>query len=319
MEAEEISQNIVHVPVLWREILSLVSRSPAAGTGIFVDCTLGEGGHSEQLLMKFPELKIIAFERDPELLAVAKERLEIFGDRIIFLNKNFSGMPSYLEREGLVVNYILFDYGISSYHLEKSGRGFSFRNREPLDMKLDNGAGISASDILNKASAEELGDIFYRLGGERWSRKIAANIVKQRRVSRFETTDQLSEAVLKAIPSKFRVKNIHPATRVFQALRITVNDELRAIGEGLNSLWKYVNKGGLIMAISFHSIEDRIVKNVFKQWERGCSCGLEPLQCECHNKPFVSVLTKKPVLPSAEELSANHRSHSAKLRVCSRR
>lgn len=316
--AEDNSFDIIHVPVFWREVLTLVAESDAAGTGIFVDCTLGEGGHSEQILLKFPNAKVIAFERDPEILEVAKQRLDFFGDRIVFVNDNFASLPKYLKDHGLLVQYILFDYGISSYHFEMSGRGFSFRQDEPLDMRLS-GSGKSAADIVNKASVKELSEIFYKFGEERWANRIAAYIARQRDLNAFKTTGELADVVMRAIPSRFHVRNIHPATRVFQALRIAVNGELDAISAGLDSLWKHVATGGLVMAISFHSLEDRIVKNMFRQWERGCVCGLEPDKCVCANKPFVSVLTKKPILPTDEELAENSRARSAKLRVCRRK
>jgi 16S rRNA (cytosine1402-N4)-methyltransferase len=216
------------------------------------------------------------------------------------------------------VQYVLFDYGISSFHFDRSGRGFTFRDSEPLDMRLDGNTGPSAADLVNGASAEELADIFFHYGEERWSRKIAAYIKEQRRKKPFETADGLADIVMRAIPRRFHVKNIHPATRVFQALRIAVNNELEAIDRGLDSIYRYLDDGGRIMSMSFHSLEDRIVKNRFRQWARGCSCGLEGRQCQCLSRPFVSMVTKKPVIPTEEEIAENKRSRSARLRVCER-
>ena len=227
-------------------------------------------------------------------------------------------MPEYLERRGQKVQYVLFDYGISSYHFDRSGRGFTFRDDEPLDMRLDGTGGRSAAHLVNNASAEELADIFYHFGEERWSRKIAAYIKEQRQKEPFETTGQLASLVMRAIPRRFHVKNIHPATRVFQALRIAVNNELDAIESGLKGLYEFIDTGGRIMAISFHSLEDRIVKTRFRQWARGCTCGLEGKQCQCMNRPFVNLLTRKPVVPGEAELSENNRARSARLRVCER-
>ncbi len=314
----ENASEIVHVPVLWREILDFTGSSAGAGKGLLVDCTLGEGGHSSLFLSEFPELKIIAFERDPEILAVARRRLAPFDSRITYVNRNFADMPAYLRSEGLMADYVLFDYGISSYHFDRSGRGFSFRGDEPLDMRLGVGCSLSAADIVNRAKEEELARIFFEYGEERWSRRIASYIVRKRESDPFETAGQLADLVMKAIPARFHVRNIHPATRVFQALRIAVNGELDAISSGLDSLYKNVAKDGLVMCMSFHSLEDRIVKNVFRQWARGCSCGLEPRDCRCTDLPFVNVETKKPVVPSEDEILENSRARSAKLRVCRR-
>jgi 16S rRNA (cytosine1402-N4)-methyltransferase len=283
-----------------------------------VDCTLGEGGHSELFLSTFPDIKVIAFERDPEILSIAEKRLAKFGDRIEIIHSNFSALPDFLEKRSEPVQYVLFDYGISSFHFDRSGRGFTFRDSEPLDMRLDGNKGPSAADLVNGSSAEELADIFFHYGEERWSRKIAAYIKEQRRKKPFETADELADIVMRAIPRRFHVKNIHPATRVFQALRIAVNNELEAIDRGLDSIYRYLDDGGRIMSMSFHSLEDRIVKNRFRQWARGCSCGLEGKQCQCLSRPFVSMVTKKPVIPTDEEIAENKRSRSARLRVCER-
>jgi 16S rRNA (cytosine1402-N4)-methyltransferase len=311
-------ESIVHTPVLWREVLSFVRDSVFGGSGVCADCTLGEGGHSELLLSNFPDIRIIAFERDAEILAIARNRLERFSGRIEFINSNFSEVSSVLAGRG-EIRYILFDYGISSYHFDKSGRGFSFRDDEPLDMRLDKSVKRSAASFINSAPERELSDIFFHYGEERWSKKIAAYIVRERSRSPFATTGELVSVVMRAIPSRFHVKNIHPATRVFQALRIAVNGELDAIGAALDGLWARLDTGGRVMAISFHSLEDRIVKRAFRNWARGCTCGLEGRACMCQHKPFVSILTKKPIVPSDDEINANKRARSARLRVCERR
>ncbi|MCL1911307.1 MAG: 16S rRNA (cytosine(1402)-N(4))-methyltransferase RsmH [Leptospirales bacterium] len=307
--------SIAHTPVLGREILSFVQSSLFHGSGLCADCTLGEGGHTELLLSNFPDIKVIAFERDPDILAVAQKRLEAFSGRVEFVHANFSGISRLLAaREP---GYILFDYGVSSYHFDKSGRGFSFRSDEPLDMRLDK-EGRSAAEILNNCSERELADIFFHYGEERWSKKIAAYIVRERALSPFATTDRLASVVMRAIPRRFHVKNIHPATRVFQALRIAVNAELDSISSALDGLWKILPVGGRVMAISFHSLEDRLVKKSFRDWSRGCSCGLEGKACMCASRPFVSILTKRPVTPSDEEINLNRRARGAKIRVCER-
>ncbi len=243
-----------HQPVLWREILGYVNDSPKAGRGLLVDATLGEGGHSEMLLKNFPELTIMAFERDHHILAVAKERLAVFGQRISFVNDNFSSLARYRASEGGGVDYMLFDFGISSFHYEKSGRGFSFARDEKLDMRLDDRAERDASDIVNTCRESELAEIFFRYGQERWSRRIASAICRQRQEASIETTSRLAEVVLRAIPRRYHVKNIHPATRVFQALRIAVNNELAAIDSVMRQFPPLLAQGGRLMAISFHSL-----------------------------------------------------------------
>ncbi|MCL2026564.1 MAG: 16S rRNA (cytosine(1402)-N(4))-methyltransferase RsmH [Leptospirales bacterium] len=307
--------SIVHTPVLWKEVLFFVQNSLFHGSGLCADCTLGEGGHTELLLSNFPEIKVIAFERDPDILAIAQKRLEAFSGRVEFVNSNFSEISQLLA--GREPRYILFDYGVSSYHFDKSGRGFSFRSSEPLDMRLDK-KGRSAAEILSNSSERELADIFFHYGEERWSKKIAAYIVKERVTSPFTTTEHLASVVMRAIPRRFHVKNIHPATRVFQALRIAVNAELDSISSALDGLWEILPVGGRVMAISFHSLEDRLVKKSFRDWARGCSCGLEGKACMCTSRPFVSVLTKRPVTPSDEEINLNRRARGAKIRVCER-
>lgn len=316
---ERVENGFAHISILREEILSFVRESVFSGEGLFADCTCGEGGHSEILLSTFPNLKIIAFERDPEILAIAEKRLKRFGSRIEFVNSNFSEISSIINDKGLELQYILFDFGISSYHFDKSGRGFSFRAAEPLDMRLDSDNGRkSAADFVNYTSERDLTDIFYRFGEERWAKKIAAYICAAREKHPFKTTEELADIVKRAIPKRFHVKNIHPATRVFQALRIAVNGELDSIQAALKDLWKLVNDGGRIMAISFHSLEDRLVKNAFRDWARGCSCGREGRECMCTEKPFVKILSKKPVIPSEDEIAANKRARSAKLRACER-
>ena len=311
-------QSFSHISILQEDILSLVRESSFSGAGICVDCTCGEGGHSELLLSAFPELNIIAFERDPEILSIAQKRLLPFGERIEFVNSNFSEISAFINAKSIALQYVLFDFGISSYHFDRSGRGFSFRGDEPLDMRLDKLNGKSAAEYLNHSTEEELANIFYHLGEERWSRKIAAYICRQRDSKPFQTTAELADLVMRAIPNRFHVKNIHPATRVFQALRIAVNGELKAIEAALDGLWRLLDAGGRIMAMSFHSLEDRLVKKAFQDWARGCSCGKYGRECLCSDKPFVKILTKKPIIPSENEISTNNRARSAKLRACER-
>jgi 16S rRNA (cytosine1402-N4)-methyltransferase len=313
---DALDPDYVHISVLWREILDFISDSEPAGKGSLVDATVGEGGHSRLILENFPDIEVIGFERDPEIMERAEKRLADFGSRVKLFNRNFSAIEEVLGERAEDISYFLFDFGISSYHIDTSGRGFTFSREESLDMRLDHNKGNSAAYIVNNYTEKQLADIIYKYGEERWSRKIAAYICRARKEKPIEKTDALSKIVLSAIPRRFHVKNIHPATRVFQALRIEVNRELEAIEEGLSSACSLLRKGGLIMAISFHSLEDRIAKKRFRQFARGCTCGNEPGQCLCTGKPYARILTKKPVQPQQDEIDFNNRSRSAKLRVC---
>ena len=298
-----------------KELVHFVEDSEHRGAGMLVDCTSGEGGHSELFLERFADLTITAFDRDSDIMLKAKERLGRYGNRINFINDNFAHIAQHLAQLKGRVNYVLYDFGISSYHYEESGRGFGFAKDERLDMRLDESA-ESAYHIVNAADEKTLADIIFRFGEERWSRKIASAIVRERKARPVETTGELAEIVLRAIPKRFHVKNIHPATRVFQALRIAANSELAAIEESLGQAFDLLAPGGRIMAISFHSLEDRIVKEKFRRLSRGCTCEAEPRNCRCIGKPGVKLLTKKPLRPEVVEIEANSRSRSARLRVC---
>ncbi len=303
----------IHKPILWREIAGFIEGSLKKGEGVLADCTLGEGGHSELFLGMFPGLSITAFERDCEILERAKERLADFGDRISFVNSNFSSIAEHFEGKRKP-DYILYDFGISSYHYEKSGKGFAFSVDQPLDMSLD-GDGLNAWHVINRYSEKELARVFKEYGEENWAVHIAKIIVERRAKEPVDTTGQLASIVLAAIPKKFHVKNIHPATRIFQGIRIEVNGELWAIEEGLKGGFSVLENGGVMMAISFHSLEDRIVKNFFRRMKDGCLCGNDPQRCICMNKPFMELLTKKPVEADDDEVRWNNRSRSAKLRA----
>lgn len=305
----------VHIPVMPREIIRFIEDSAHRGTGMLVDCTAGEGGHSELFLERFADLTVTAFDRDSEILEKARERLGRYGKRIDFINDNFTDLYKHLDQLKGRVNYFLYDFGISSFHYEESGRGFGFAKNERLDMRLDESA-ESAYSIVNGADEKTLADIIFRFGEERWSRKIASAIVRERKIRPVETTGGLAEIVLRAIPKRFHVKNIHPATRVFQALRIAANDELTAIENSLDQAHRLLSPGGRIMAISFHSLEDRIVKEKFRRMARGCSCAEEPRHCRCAETPDVKLLTKKPLRPEVDEIEGNSRARSARLRVC---
>jgi len=306
------NNSYIHKPIMWREIVASIENSSKKGTGVVVDCTLGEGGHSEVFLKHFENIQVIAFERDPQILERARKRLSVYGVRFRCINDNFSTIGEHLAEER--VDYILYDFGISSFHLDASGRGFSFAGDEPLAMNLD-GSGMTAEDVVNSYSETDLRRIIKEFGEERWFPKIAKAIVDRRAEAPIKTTGELAEIVLRAIPRKFHVKNIHPATRVFQAIRIEVNGELAAIQDGLLGGFNVLAEDGIMMAMSFHSLEDRIAKRFFKRLKDGCLCGLDGKYCVCTGKPFGEILTRKPVMAHEDEVIWNSRSRSAKLRV----
>lgn len=314
--SEEDMPETVHSPVLRREVLQYIEDSPLQGKGILIDATLGEGGHSELVMERFPELQVIAFERDSSIFEIALQRLKKYEGRLTGINDNFKNMSMHLNDKKAGIAYMLFDFGISSFHYEKSGRGFAYSMNEKLDMRLDANSDLTAAHIINRYREKELADIFYHYGEERWSRRIASLICAERQKAPVETTGDLAGLVLRAIPKRFHVQNIHPATRVFQALRIAVNDELAAIKEALKDAVDFLAPGGRLMAISFHSLEDRIVKERFRALARGCLCENEPKYCQCQNRPFIKILTKKPIMADMEELKTNMRARSAKMRVC---
>jgi 16S rRNA (cytosine1402-N4)-methyltransferase len=304
-----------HIPVMPEELVYYVKSSVHGGAGILVDCTVGEGGHSELFLSRFPGLRIIAIDRDERILEIARRRLMPYAARIDYINDNFSDISRHFDTVKGKIHYFVYDFGVSSYHFEKSGRGFTFARDERLDMRLD-GSGVSAYHIVNTFDERKLSDIFFKYGQERWARRIAAAVCRARTSGPVETTGDLARLVLRAIPSKFHVRNIHPATRIFQALRIYVNDELASIEKSLGQAYRLLDAGGRIMAISFHSLEDRIVKEKFRRLARGCACEADEGGCRCSGEELVKLLTKKPRRPLVEEIEKNPSARSARLRVC---
>lgn len=294
----------VHYSVLYREILSFfLSALDKDQEWLFLDGTAGEGGHSLLLLEQFPNSKLILLDRDSVMLSRAKTRISKYSSRVIPIEANFSDVdPDFLREYGIdsLPNGILLDLGISTFHLLHAGRGFSFRENEPLDMRLSSSGGISAEDVVNTYPEKALSKIFYEYGEERWTKKIVEAILERRRHSRIGYSGDLAQLVSRVIPRKFWPPGRHPATRVFQALRIEVNQELLHIEVGVKKLLESLAPGGLFQVISFHSLEDRIVKNLFRDYARSGQAKL---------------LTKKPVLPGEEETKENPASRSAKLRV----
>jgi 16S rRNA (cytosine1402-N4)-methyltransferase len=303
----------VHVPVLLEECLRLLA--PEGGEGLLLDCTLGEGGHSKAFMERFEGLRVIGLDADPDAQLRAKERLAGFGSRIEFVNEYFDEYLGKGRAEEERPDIVLMDLGISMFHYELSGRGFSFRRDEPLDMRLDARAGRSAADLVAECREEELADIIFRYGEERYSRRIARAIVRSRSAGRIGTAKALAEVIWGAVPPEARRGRLHPATRSFQALRIAVNDELGRLERALSGAAKAVKVGGKVGVITFHSLEDGLVKRSFRELARACTCPPEVAICACGGKPAFELLTKKPVEPSEAEVEANAPSRSAKLRA----
>lgn len=304
--------NAVHVPVMLEETLALLE--PEQKDSLLIDCTMGEGGHSYGFLSRYPDLKVVGLDRDSGIQKRAKERLEEFSSRTAFyhtwFDDFFSCYPSELKRPDL----ILFDLGISVYHYELSGRGFTFRDKEPLDMRLDTSCGESAMDIVNGYPKEDLADLIYSFGEERYSRRIAEKIVEERSKFPIKFSNQLAEIIYNSVPGEYRHGRIHPATRTFQALRIKVNSELDRLRRALENAYRVLSPGGKMGVITFHSLEDRIVKNFFKDKCRVCICPENQVRCICGGRPGGVLLNKKVIEAGAQEVKDNPPSRSAKLR-----
>lgn len=308
---------IVHTPVLLQECLEYLS--PAGETfeknALMIDSTLGEGGHSNAFLSKFPGLHIIGLDADKTIQAKARERLSVYGHRMNFFNGWFNDFYENYDLSGERPDLILFDLGISVYHYEKSGRGFSFRYDEPLDMRLNASEGESAADIVNTWKEEELANMIYLYSDEKMSRRIARAIVEARLGGKIASSKALADIIWNAVPANYRYGQIHPATRTFQALRIAVNSELRRLPKALHWAFNVLKDGGKMGVITFHSLEDRIVKNYFRNLGKQCICPSNQAVCTCGGSACAEILTRKPVEPTAEEVKVNSPSRSAKLRV----
>lgn len=297
-----------HIPVLLHEVLSLLQ--PKAN-GRYIDGTLGAGGHTAGLLQKSaPSGRILAFDKDAEAVAFAQKQLASFGDRVIFVHASYAEMGSLAPAAGFAqVDGILLDLGLSSRQLADAQRGFSFMKEGPLDMRFDTSQGETAADLLNNLDETTLANMFWRYGEERNSRKIARMIVAQRP---FTSTTQLAEQIAKTIRRKGR---IHPATKTFQALRIAVNHELETVEAGVLAGLELLGANGRLAVISFHSLEDRFVKQTFRQLCKDCICPPDQPICTCGGQAKYRLITRKAVQASAKEIAKNSRSRSARLRV----
>ena len=302
-----------HYSVMLSECIDGLNINP---DGIYVDCTAGGGGHSIEILKRLKQGKLISIDQDDEALAACKIRFKGYENNSILVKSNFSQLDNILKSLNIdAVDGVLMDLGVSSHQLDTAERGFSYNSDAELDMRMDPLSPFSAYDVVNTYSEERLADIIFRYGEEKFSRKIAKLICERRKEAPLETTMDLVDIIKRAIPEKFRQKGSHPAKRTFQAIRIEVNSELSVIAPAIDSAVEHMNEGGRIAIISFHSLEDRCVKSTYQKNAQGCTCPPDFPVCICGNKPKIKILTKKPILPSKEELEVNHRSHSAKLRV----
>ncbi len=302
-------QKAPHRPVLYQETIQYLTAKNAKR---FLDCTAGAGGHSEGLLRESsPDSELIALDLDPTAIALSQERLKPFGNRAKVIKASYLEAPQVLQAQGWDgADSILMDLGVSSMQFDQAERGFSFRFDAPLDMRFDPHKGQSAANLVNSLSESDLAQIIWEYGEEKFSRRIARAIVQARPLY---TTFELADLVRKAV-GKTREQQ-DPATRTFQALRIAVNDELNVISQAVPSLIELLQTNGRIAIISFHSLEDRIVKNVFRQASTDCICPPEKLICDCGHVATVKVLTKRPITASEDELQTNPRSRSARLRI----
>ncbi|PKL37120.1 16S rRNA (cytosine(1402)-N(4))-methyltransferase [Candidatus Peregrinibacteria bacterium HGW-Peregrinibacteria-1] len=306
-----------HYSVLSADVQKSVSISENA---VVVDCTLGLGGHAKIVLekMKGEESVLIGFDQDERNLKVARERLGDYGKKILFVHDNFRYLKTRVNELGFEkVDLVLMDLGISSPHVDVADRGFSFMREGPLDMRFDQRQSLQASDVVNTYSEEQLVDIFFRYGEEKFARKIADRIVQRRKVENFVTTTELAEFIEGLKPNRRSAKKSksHPATQVFQALRIEVNDEFGALESGLDQAVDILKVGGMIMIITFHSLEDRFVKHYFKKLVKPKVSDPEKAIYSNYDESIFETLTRKPIVPSMEELEENPRSRSAKLRI----
>ena len=305
-----------HVPVLLQECLDGLAIKPE---GIYLDGTLGLGGHSYEIASRLTSGRLICIDKDDFALQRASERLAPFSGRVTFIHSDFRYASSVVRELGIgSVNGMLFDLGVSSPQLDDAGRGFSYMQDAPLDMRMDRTSSLSAYDVVNSYPAEELARIFFEYGEEKFSRRIAAGIEKARASKPLETTAELVSVIKEAMPASALREKQHPAKRCFQAIRIEVNDELGAVREMMRTAPDALAPGGRLCVISFHSLEDRIVKTEIQKRENGCTCPREAPVCTCGFVRTLRSITRKPITASQAELLSNPRARSAKLRIAER-
>ena len=307
----------IHCPVLLDEVL--LHLNPVDGKK-YIDCTLGFAGHSREILKKIvPNGKLLGIERDNENIEKVEQSLQADFPTSCYkiVNNNFKNIKEVAEQEGFNgADGILFDFGVSSYHLDKSNKGFSFSRNDKLDMRFnENENNVTAEEIINTYSEQELIKILREFGEERYPRRIVFNILKERKLNPITTTTQLVSIIERSVPRKLWPKKIHVATKTFQALRIAVNHELEAIEQGVKGAIDVLGNGGILAVISFHSLEDRIVKNIFKEEVKTCVCPKSFPICVCDKKQRIEIITRRPIIAGEEENLKNKRARSAKLRI----
>lgn len=302
-----------HRPVLLDECIEHLNIRP---DGVYIDGTLGRAGHSREIARRLTTGRLICIDRDQAALDAAPERLGEWMDRVTLVHGNFRDLAAVMDSLNLAgADGMLFDLGVSSPQLDDGTRGFSYMQDAPLDMRMDQSAPLTGYDVVNAWPREELKRILYRYGEERYAPQIAAAIERRRQEKPIETTLELVEIIRSAMPPAALREKQHPAKRTFQAIRIAVNDELSAVDELLQAAIPRLNPGGRLCVISFHSLEDRIVKTAFAGFAKGCTCPPDFPVCVCGKKPQIRLIPRKPILPSPQELAVNPRARSAKLRV----
>lgn len=309
----ELKVEFKHIPVMLGEVIEALNIKP---NGTYIDCTVGGGGHSYEIAKRLTNGKLYCFDRDSEAIETSKNRLKEFGDKVEFIKANFKEAPKIVQEK---VDGILIDLGVSSHQIDEGERGFSFLHNGRLDMRMGQDEEIqTAYDIVNFASEDKLKEIFFKYGEEEFSKTIAKNIVKARAEKKIETTFELRDIIENSMPKKVVYSRGGASKKVFQALRIAVNGELDDLEKTLTSFIDMLNPGGRLVVLSFHSLEDRIVKNVFKRESTDCLCPPKTPICICGHKKKVILVNRKPITASEEELKVNSRSSSAKLRAVER-
>ena len=311
-----MSETFTHRPVLLNECIQALNIRPE---GVYLDGTLGRAGHSREIARRLTTGRLICVDRDQAALEAAEERLAQWRDRVTLVHSNFDQIDRILNELSLSgADGMLFDLGVSSPQLDDSTRGFSYMADAPLDMRMDQSGGMTAAEVVNQWPQEELRRILYQYGEERYAPQIAAAIVRRRQDRPIQTTMELVQIVREAMPARALKEKQHPAKRSFQAIRIAVNDELASVDRMLQAAVPRLNPGGRLAVITFHSLEDRIVKQGFQSLARACTCPPEAIRCTCDRIQRFEILTKKPLVPHADELEENPRSRSAKVRAVRR-